>query len=287
MSFSFDVSESTQERRITAYCGSIAALWAPGRKPPVLLLHGNSSCKEAFEPAMRALAEAGHECLACDLPGHGASDDAREPEITYTFAGYARAVRELIDSFEWTDPCLVGWSLGGHIALEAMAGDPRIRSAMLIGSPPGDPSPETFCAAFFDNPTTRLAGQKDFTSDEARDYGAAMLGCDPHLHPRLARQIARADGRAREIMFQSAMRGEGAGHEAVARDPSRPLAIVCGENDPFVRVSYLKTRVYGKLWRDAVQVIPGAGHAPHFQSPEAFNPLLLNFLQWLKGWSRN
>ncbi|MCS6828489.1 MAG: hypothetical protein NZ553_17880 [Caldilinea sp.] len=32
------------------------------------------------------------------------------------------------------------------------------------------------------------------------------------------------------------------------------------------------------LWRGAVQVIPGAGHAPQWETPEVFNALLGAFL---------
>jgi pimeloyl-ACP methyl ester carboxylesterase len=32
------------------------------------------------------------------------------------------------------------------------------------------------------------------------------------------------------------------------------------------------------LWRGAVQVIPGAGHTPHWETPEAFDALLAAFV---------
>jgi len=42
-------------------------------KPPVVLLHGFMGDASDWGPTMRALAAAGHPCMAVDLPGHGAT----------------------------------------------------------------------------------------------------------------------------------------------------------------------------------------------------------------------
>lgn len=49
--------------------------------PPILLLHGNSACKEAFHNQFAHFRDR-HRVIAFDLPGHGASDNG-DPEETY------------------------------------------------------------------------------------------------------------------------------------------------------------------------------------------------------------
>jgi pimeloyl-ACP methyl ester carboxylesterase len=46
-----------------------------GAGPAILLIHGNSACKEAFARQFSAL-RADHRLIAFDLPGHGVSDNA-------------------------------------------------------------------------------------------------------------------------------------------------------------------------------------------------------------------
>src|SRR4051812_21852628 len=88
-----------------------------GSRTPILLIHGNSSCKEIFSHQIRFLAERGHRVIAPDLPGHGESADARAPRTTYSFPGYARVLRRLMDQLEVSEFHILGWSLGGHIGL--------------------------------------------------------------------------------------------------------------------------------------------------------------------------
>jgi len=46
-----------------------------------------------------------------------------------------------------------------------------------------------------------------------------------------------------------------------------------------VNVSYISSLTMPTLWRGAVQIIPKAGHAPHWEQPERFNTLLEAFIE--------
>jgi len=63
----------------------------------------------------------------------------------------------------------------------------------------------------------------------------------------------------------------------------RPLAVLHGDKDPFINLAYLRKPAYRNLWRGAVQVLEGVGHAAHWQAPDQFNELLLSFLQEVSG----
>jgi pimeloyl-ACP methyl ester carboxylesterase len=257
--------------------GTISALHYIGHKQKILMLHGNSSCKEIFSRNIPFLVEQGHAVLAPDFPGHGDSENARDPASTYSFPGYAETINALLVRHEWTDFIVVGWSLGGHVALELVANRPDCKGAMLIGSPPGKPSPEALEQAFFANDTTLLAGKNQFDPADVKNYVEAMLGTKP-ADPFFLMRAGRTDGRAREMMFISALAGVGIDQRTVVSSRFLPVAVVLGADDPFVRRDYLTSLTYGRLWRKEVAVLEGAGHAPHWQAPVIFNELLKSFI---------
>ena len=93
-------------------------MWdSQGKGHPVLLIHGNSASGEVFKKQFQSALGKKYRLIAPDLPGHGDSDVAVDTE-TYSFPGYARVLAELINTLGLKKVTVVGWSLGGHIALE-------------------------------------------------------------------------------------------------------------------------------------------------------------------------
>ncbi len=258
----------------------VAAFESRGDGLNILFLHGNSSCKEIFKKQYDVLAVEGHSVLVPDLPGHGDSDDAADPSTTYTFPGYADTISQVLDEAAWQKFIVVGWSLGGHIAMELVHSRPGCIGACIIGSPPGKPSPEAFAKAFYTTETTLLAGKRTFTPDDAATYVRSMLGSQEAPQFYLAKAL-RTDGRAREVMFSSALAGVGIDQSLVAASKERPLAVIHGCNEPFVRLDYLEGLSYGHLWQNRIVVIDGAGHAPHVEHPDLFQELLEGFLSYV------
>jgi pimeloyl-ACP methyl ester carboxylesterase len=146
-----------------------------------------------------------------------------------------------------------------------------------VGTPPVSLG-EMALAAFFSSEDMDLAGKAEFSEADALNYGTAMLGGREFLIPELLRAIRRTDGNARKFMYANALKGVGSDERrTVARSP-KAVCVVHGEREPFVRLDYLASLTYRALWRKRIFVIPGAGHAPHWQQPERFNEILLDFL---------
>lgn len=259
-------------------CGRVDVLYHQGPLVPVLLIHGNSASKEIFAPQVQVLRQLGHGVLALDLPGHGASDDANNPSAVYSFPGYARIVAEVLDHFSLRQVHVVGWSLGGHIGLELMARDSRVASLLISGTPAARLRLADLTEAFHASPGMDYAGRREFTRDDAMAYGAAIAGGPAFLTPALLKTVQRTDGNARFWMVQNTMNGTGSDAWNLVETDARPLAVLHGEDDPFINLAYLRKPAYRNLWRGAVQVLPGVGHAPHWQAPARFNELLLAFL---------
>ena len=53
--------------------------WGDG--PPIVLAHGNSSSSATWEPLPAGPVGRRYRCLALDLPGHGDSAPAQDPDL--------------------------------------------------------------------------------------------------------------------------------------------------------------------------------------------------------------
>ena len=259
--------------------GRIAYRDSGGAGRPILLVHGNSACKEVFAPQFAAPALSGFRLIAPDLPGHGASEDAPDPAAAYTFAGYAAMLEEVIAQLGLDAPVVFGWSLGGHAALELVGrGKARVAGVMISGTPPVTPTLECLMTAFNIDPAAEnLTAKRDFTEDDAKAYALHTGGVDGAVDPHLLAMVKRTDGRAREIMFGSVVMGAPLDERAIVADMPVPFAVVNGAADPFLKAEYFDSLPANSLWSRGMVRLEGAGHAPFRQTPEAFNALLADF----------
>src|ERR1700716_453735 len=88
-----------------------------GAGRPLILLHGGLGSAEMFGPVLPLLTER-HQVVAVDLQGHGRTADIDRPIDVRLMAGDIAA---LIDHLKLDKPDLVGYSLGGGVAMETGA----------------------------------------------------------------------------------------------------------------------------------------------------------------------
>ena len=84
---------------------------------PLILLHGGLMSGETFGPVLPLLAER-HQVVAVDLQGHGRTADIDRPIDVRLMADDIAA---LIDHLGLDQPDIVGYSLGGGVALHTAA----------------------------------------------------------------------------------------------------------------------------------------------------------------------
>jgi pimeloyl-ACP methyl ester carboxylesterase len=264
-------------RKIDAPNGAIAVHESDGLGPPMVLLHSNSSSSRAFSRQLDGPLGRRLRLVAVDLPGHGESDDAKDPSA-YSLPGHARAIRAVLDALGIGEAYFVGWSLGGHVALE-MAPDLRDpRGFVIFGAPPLSLR-EGMSEAFLPNPAMKVTFQESVDSAEASAYVAAFFRPGfADIPSFFLDDVLRTDGRARSNLGASIQRGEARDERKVARDLKVPLAVLHGDEEQLVNGGYLGSVVMPTLWRGAVQTVPDAGHAPQWETPEAFDALIEDFV---------
>jgi pimeloyl-ACP methyl ester carboxylesterase len=103
---------------------------------PVVFIHGNSMADEAFYKQLssqRVFIE--NRVYTYDLRGHGDSSD----EDRYYLMDHARDLKAVLDYMDMIGVTLVGWSLGGNVALQYLQdypNDNRVNKLVLVGTTP-------------------------------------------------------------------------------------------------------------------------------------------------------
>jgi pimeloyl-ACP methyl ester carboxylesterase len=102
-----------------------------GSGRPLVLLHGGLMSGETFGPVLPLLAER-HKVVAVDLQGHGRTADIDRPIDVRLMAGDIAA---LIDHLQLATPDVVGYSLGGGVALQTAARYPtKVRRLVMVSA---------------------------------------------------------------------------------------------------------------------------------------------------------
>lgn len=261
---------------------TIAYHESSGKGPSALLIHGNSSSSRSYQHQLDGPLGKKYRLVAVDLPGHGQSSDASDPQV-YSLTGYAGVVTGVAGQLGLDDAVFVGWSLGGHIALEACHKLPRAKGFMIFGTPPLGPA-TAMAEAFLPHPAMAATFKADLTEAEMDAYVAAFFKPGvTDLPDQFKADVRRTDKRARANLGASIRPGSYEDEVEVVARLAVPLAIVHGEQEQLVNAGYIRTLSMPTLWRGALQIVPDAGHAPHWEQPERFDALLEAFIRECAG----
>lgn len=111
-----------------------------GEIPPVVLVHGLSSCAADFYPLIRCLQSECQRVLAVDLPGHGLSGIDPNMSLDALEDLMCDAVMETIKQKKLGRCILVGNSLGGFIASRVTTKMEKNVCGLVLMSPAGAPN---------------------------------------------------------------------------------------------------------------------------------------------------
>jgi pimeloyl-ACP methyl ester carboxylesterase len=259
--------------------GAISTL-AAGSGPPVLMLHGLGGTKASFLPTVAALAPEGRRMIAVDLPGFGDSD--KPLAAPYDAKFFARAVFALMDEMGLDRPDVVGHSMGGRVALEAVLHAPdRFGRAVLMTPSLAwlrarrwapwlrlvrpelgllQPVPRAVVEAFV---RRLIPGGRS---------GYATAGVDEFLRSYLtARGRAAFYAAARQIYME-----EPARFWTALRELDLPSLFIWGAHDPLVPAAF--ERHVREAVPAAAHVTLSCGHIPQIESPRELHRRMSAFL---------
>jgi pimeloyl-[acyl-carrier protein] methyl ester esterase len=245
-----------------------------GDGTPVVLLHGWATNLSVFDDLAAALANA-HRVTAIDLPGHG-----RSPWC----AGLTPAAVTdwLIE--ELPERCaLIGWSLGGQLALRIAARAPqRVSRLVLIASTPrfvaGEDWPHGIHSAVLQRFASGLGADSVRVVDEFLELQVRGSSAAAATLQRL-RAALEQRGRATPAALAGGL-DQLAGEDLrdLARTLALPVLLVSGQHDRVAPAG--ATRALAGLLPDVrLLELPRAGHAPFLSHLDALLPTLRSFLR--------
>ncbi len=244
---------------------------------PLVFLHGWLGSGEDWMPISRKLRD-DHSLLLIDLPGHGASGS---PADGYDLKQVATAVVVTIRAQTNARPTLIGYSLGGRVALHCVLDHPDAFAALVLeGANPGLRSAaERDQRRRLDNQRAqRLVdiGLGAFLREWYQSELFASLAADPERLERLVKARARGNAAA----LADALRNLSVGRQQPLWDRldeiALPVLLVAGELDQkFVAIS---RELETGLPRAELAIVGSAGHNTHLEQPQAFHDTLVKFL---------
>jgi pimeloyl-ACP methyl ester carboxylesterase len=230
-------------------------------KPPIVLVHGAANSASVWTYWQRELAARGWASYALDLRAHGVND-AIDLSRT-TMQDYADDVRGAIQQLD-AKPAVMGWSMGGLVAMMAAARGEAIACVALAPSKPvraintsvalrdGEFGPEEYGITSLDVDDQPAMPDLDV---EERAIALASLGKES----RRAR-----DERKRGVVIESL---------------PCPLLIVTGSAD-----RQFPTSTYDGLWLPAERIeVEGASHWGLVLSRRAIAGVVGDVVGWLEA----
>lgn len=229
-----------------------------GIGPVVLFLHsGYSRGIVAFGGQIQPFFHQ-YRCLLPDFRGHGRT---RSASNTWNTPIIAEDMAVFLDALGVQSAHLIGYSLGGGVALHLAARRPKLaRSIITIGSA-GIAVPDG-ADAF--EPEALLRNGDTATIERMRNMHAEANGGDWQRFMRLSAQDWREYPRLDDQDWQKL---------------AMPLLFIGGESDPFAsreRLLAMQARCpHAEIWS-----VPGGNHRPHMpmEQPREVNARMLAFL---------
>jgi 2-succinyl-6-hydroxy-2,4-cyclohexadiene-1-carboxylate synthase len=250
-----------------------------GEGAPVTLLHGFTQSGRSWHEIV-SLMPAGWQWVLPDLRGHGATQV--KPGAPYTMEACTQDLERLWDSLGIARTHLVGYSMGGRLALHIAATRPeRLLSLMTIGAHAG-----------LDEETREGRRQ----GDEALAQRIETDGLEAFVNywsslpmfeglerrgPSFVAQVRAARMENHVAGLAGSLRGMGAGAmRPVWHELNRVAAsstFVAGQLDRGYAES--ARRLAGSVPNGRVVLVQRAGHTVHLERPEAFARLLIAHLE--------
>jgi pimeloyl-ACP methyl ester carboxylesterase len=235
-----------------------------GSGPAVFLTHGYGAAGAMWEPQRKALNDAGYRLVSWDMRGHAETESPDDP-AQYSEALTMADMTGLMDMLSIERAVVGGLSLGGFMSLAFQLAHPdRVRALVLCDTGPGYRSDEARAK------WNRMAEKSAINFEEK---GLDAAGRSPEVqaavkYHRSALGLAHA-ARGMLAQFDSRVIDHLSGIDV-------PTLIIVGERDePYQDASrYMQSKIPSAR----LEIIPDAGHAANMDQPEAFNRVLLDFL---------
>lgn len=234
---------------------------------PVLLVHGLGSRAEDWANLMPQLKNAGFHVYAIDLLGYGRS--ARPVDATYSVPEEAQYVETFLSQHVTVKVNLVGWSMGGWVAMRVALDKPQSIGRLVLCDAAGIRFEPDFTPGDLE-PTTIPAVQKLYR----------LLMPQPTQVPEfLARDMIRRFERVNWVVDRSA-RSMFTGADLLdgrLGALQMPTLIIWGKQDHLIPLA-TGIAMHQQIPQSVLEIYDGCGHLAPGQCADSVGPRLIDFL---------
>lgn len=267
--------------------------FAPASAGPLILLHGFAQSAASWDAVAPALAEAAKRPVyALDLVGHGRSERPDDPRA-YRLGAQADALlafARVLSVDAGRPPAVLGYSMGGRVALAAAARDPRAfavgASALVLDAAGLGPAPRAEREAAAERDAANAARVRAEGVPAFMDAWERLplfatqcdLPPDVRAHVRAGRVANDVEALARTFEYAGQ-------HVMPDRDDvSAAFKALHAHDVPVLYVAGGRDAKYCALAASAAKegatacIVPGAGHNVHLEAPAVFAREVAAFL---------
>jgi 2-succinyl-6-hydroxy-2,4-cyclohexadiene-1-carboxylate synthase len=226
--------------------------------------------------------EPAHKVIAVDLPGHGNSSAPNDPSC-YSLTRFADDLCRVLDELSVDRTVLLGYSMGGRAALQfAFAHNARVAGLILESVSPGIADPGEREARVRSDNALADAIESDGIEAFVNRWEQLPIWHTQQTASAEARERLRAQRlENRQEGLANSLRGAGAGVDEPVHDRLTEIQtatlVVAGELD--TKYVEIGKSIHDSMPNARMNIIPGAGHAAHFERPDAFASAIIAFLQ--------
>jgi 2-succinyl-6-hydroxy-2,4-cyclohexadiene-1-carboxylate synthase len=251
-------------------------------KPVILFLHGFMGNIHEFDPAIKLLFD-DFSYLTIDLPGHGKTKVLGDEY--YTMSSTAQAIIKLLDELKIDKCFLIGYSMGGRLALYLTLYFPQRFIKVILESASPGLATETARLARIKTDTqiarklTRIINKDDFNNFLNHWYQQPIFG-KVKDHPQYQSMIeSRLANHPLNLVKSLQFMGTGSQPclWELLTPNTIPIVLLVGEKDAkFININIAITKEckFAKL-----QIIDQVGHNIHLENTLAFVKNIHDFFQ--------
>ncbi|WP_233191171.1 2-succinyl-6-hydroxy-2,4-cyclohexadiene-1-carboxylate synthase [Sporosarcina sp. P20a] len=257
------------------------ARYGDERLPPIVMLHGFTGSTATWQQTIEELVT-DYYVVAVDLIGHGKTE-APETVNRYKMEEQIEDLYEVLQKLKITKPILLGYSMGGRIALGYTATHPdKVTSLVLESSSPGLRTSEQQLVR-----RTADAKLADRIEQQGMNEFVDFWQEIPLFHSQKklsdSRQQAVRNERLnqRPIGLANSLRGIGTGSQPsywqALEQLSLPVLLLTGSEDE--KFENIAQEMMKSLPNAQHETIKDAGHAIHVEKPQQFATMIKSYLK--------
>lgn len=243
-----------------------------GSGEPIVFVHGHPFNRSMWTNQVSFFTPR-HRLILPDLRGYGESGGEGHKTMLDEMA---LDIAHLLDALGIHKAIFCGLSMGGQIVLEFYRLFPdRVSALVIADSDARGETPESYQRRMDLIALIEQVGMKRYTDEHIHEYIAPASLCNPVVRDHLYDMMTST--RVEAAVAAHRGRAERRDHVGALASITVPTLLVVGSEDHFTPQSVMEI-MRSEIPNARLVSIPGAGHLPNMETPEAFNDALDAFL---------